>query len=73
MLKDAQRYIPLLKNIHSTDSLYQTKAVLKMTENNDGRPIYYHKNYQIPNFHLVLGGKIDNVYDIIEEINLQGL
>ncbi len=73
MLKDAQRYIPLLKDIHSADSLFQTKAILKMTENNDGRPIYYHKNYQIPNFHLVLGGKIDNVYDIIEEINLQGL
>jgi glycine/D-amino acid oxidase-like deaminating enzyme len=73
MLKDAQRYIPQLKNLHSDDSLFQTKAVLKMTENNDGRPIYFHKNYQIPNFHLVMGGKIDNVYDIIEEINSQGL
>ncbi len=73
MLKDVVRYLPVLSKCHSEESLYQTKAVLKITENNDGRPIYYHKDYGIPNFHQILGGKIDNVYDIINEIDSQGL
>lgn len=73
MIKDISRYIPLLKNQDSTDSIYQTKTVLEINENNDGRPILFKKNYQIPNFHIVLGGKIDNVFDIIDEIKNQGL
>jgi L-2-hydroxyglutarate oxidase LhgO len=73
MLNDAIRYLPMLKKCYSDESLFQTKAVLNIAENNDGRPIYYHKNYHVPNFHQIMGGKIDNVYDIIEEIESQGL
>ncbi len=73
MAKDVIRYLPGLNALISSESLFQSKAVLQVTENNDGRPIYYHKNYGIANFHLILGGKIDNVYDIIEEIESQGL
>jgi len=73
MKKDICRYIPSLKSIKSTESIYQTKTILEVNENNDGRPILFRKNYKIPNFHVVLGGKIDNVFDIIDEISSHGL
>ena len=27
------------------------------------------KNYGLKNFHCIMGGKIDNVYDVIEQLN----
>ncbi|QQG47075.1 MAG: FAD-dependent oxidoreductase [Candidatus Woesebacteria bacterium] len=68
MYKDAKRYIPILKDMKFEQSLFETKTVLLDKEENDGRPILYKKNYEIPGFHVVMGGKIDNIYDIIYEI-----
>lgn len=68
MIKDIERYIPRLKGIKSKGSLYEIKTVLIQNETSDARPILFKKNYGIKNFHVIMGGKIDNVYDIIEEI-----
>lgn len=68
MLKDAQRYVPLLKNVNVKGSLYETKTLLILNEVSDARPILYKKDHGIKNFYVVMGGKIDNIYDIIEEI-----
>ncbi len=71
MIKDAQRYIPSLKGLKSLGSIWETKTLLIENEANDRRPILYRKDYGIKNFHIVMGGKIDNIYDAIDEIKRQ--
>lgn len=68
MIKDAQRYIPSLKNVKYKDSLFEIKTILMENELNDGRPILYRQNHGINNFHIVMGGKIDNIYDILSKV-----
>lgn len=69
MIKDASRYIPSLEDSVYVKSLFETKTVLVSHEASDGRPILYRKNYGIPNFHIIMGGKIDNIYDVIDEVS----
>jgi glycine/D-amino acid oxidase-like deaminating enzyme len=73
MIKDAARYIPLLQRTIYNSSFYQIKTILISNEKNDGRPILFQKDYTIKNHHVVLGGKLDNVYDILEKFSTQGL
>lgn len=68
MIKDAARFIPELKRAEYADSLYEIRTVLAEYEVNDARPILFKKDYGIPGFHIVMGGKLDNIYDILEEI-----
>lgn len=68
MLKDAQRFIPLLKDVKYKGSLYEVKTLLTVNETNDARPILFRKDYGIKNSFVIMGGKIDNVYDIVTEI-----
>ncbi|PLR90814.1 amino acid oxidase [Bacillus sp. T33-2] len=69
MLKDAQRYIPTLSEAKYVDSIFEIKTVLLQNEEDDGRPILYRENYGFKNFFNIMGGKIDNIYDILERIN----
>ena len=46
----------------------KVKTVLQQNENNDGRPILYRKDYGFKNFDIVMGGKIDNIYDVCREM-----
>ena len=66
MLKSAMRFIPLLQQCKYVDSLFEVKVVSAYNENDDGRPIIFANNYGIQNFSNILGGKIDNIYDILE-------
>jgi glycine/D-amino acid oxidase-like deaminating enzyme len=68
MLKDAQRYIPAIKEAEYVDSIYEIKTVLLQNEDDDGRPILYRKNYGIAGLYNIMGGKIDNIYDILESV-----
>jgi hypothetical protein len=42
--------------------------VLPRSETDDSRPILFRPDHGIPNYHVVLGGKIDNVYDVADEL-----
>jgi len=64
MIRDAQRFLPCLREAKYTDSLYETKTVLPKNEVDDGRPILFKPHYGLKNLFVVLGGKIDNIYDI---------
>lgn len=70
MINDACRYIPDIGKALYKESLFEVKTVQTKNENDDGRPILYNKDYHIKNFSNIMGGKIDNIYDIIESINL---
>lgn len=68
MIKDAQRYLPILGQSEYLESIYETKTILAEKERSDARPILYRKDYGIKGFHIVMGGKVDNIYDIFYEI-----
>lgn len=64
MIRDASRYMPLLENCQYRDSLWEVKTILPRSEIDDSRPILFKKHQGLQNLTCILGGKIDNVYDI---------
>lgn len=68
MVRDAARFLPTATGCRYRDSLWEVKTVLPRSETDDSRPILFRRDYGLPNYHLVMGGKIDNVYDVAEEI-----
>ena len=70
MRRDAARYVPLLTNARYERSLWEIKTVLPINESDDGRPILFQTNVGLRNCHCVLGAKIDNIYDVLEQIDL---
>ena len=64
MLRDAQRYLPILTQAQPIESLFEVKTVLINNETDDGRPILFDR---LPNTQVfsVLGGKVDNIYDVL--------
>jgi glycine/D-amino acid oxidase-like deaminating enzyme len=74
MIRDASRYLPVIAKSRYRESLFEVKTVLEKNESDDGRPILFHESLQTPRLYSVLGGKIDNIYDILESIDeLPGL
>ncbi|MFN6943711.1 MAG: FAD-dependent oxidoreductase [Cytophagaceae bacterium] len=68
MAKDAIRYMPILKDCIYKESLYEVKTILPSSEFDDSRPIYFNKNTGIKKFYCIMGGKIDNIYDMEDEV-----
>jgi len=69
MIRDASRYIPLMIHSKYIDSIFEIKTVLVANESNDGRPILFEKSREINGFYSILGGKLDNIFDVIEKLN----
>ena len=69
MLRDASRFIPLLANARYKKSLFEVKTILLDNELDDGRPILLEKNQTIPHCISILGGKIDNIYDVLASLS----
>jgi len=68
MIRDAQRFIPTIAEAKYVRSLYEIKTTLPENELDDGRPIMFKENHGFKNLFLVLGGKLDNIYDVITAI-----
>lgn len=68
MVRDVQRYIPDVAKAEYRDSLFEVKTVLVKNETDDGRPILFEEYPDLAGLYSVLGGKIDNIYDILERI-----
>lgn len=66
MMRDAARYLPSVAGAGYVESLFEVKTVLAKNESDDGRPILFERHPELPGCYSVLGGKIDNVYDILE-------
>jgi len=69
ILRDSSRYIPILQNSLYVDSIFEVKTVLTRNESDDGRPILFEKSTKLPGCYSILGGKIDNIYDILEKLD----
>lgn len=71
MLRDVERYIPSVRGARYVESLFEVKTVLVMNENTDARPILFEKHTGLPGCYSVLGGKIDNLYDVLEKLDAE--
>jgi glycine/D-amino acid oxidase-like deaminating enzyme len=71
MLKDAQRYVPALQDAEYVRSLFEIKTVLLQNEVDDGRPILCRRDYGLENFYVILGAKIDNIYDVLQTLDAE--
>lgn len=68
MVRDAARLLPALARAEYRGSIWEVKTVLPRSETDDSRPILFRPDHGIPNYHVVLGGKIDNVYDVAHDL-----
>lgn len=68
MIRDAARYLPAMADARPTGSLFEIKTVLPRSDGDDSRPILVHQHVELPGLVSVLGGKIDSVYDVEDEL-----
>jgi glycine/D-amino acid oxidase-like deaminating enzyme len=66
MVRDAARFVPRIRDTRYVDSLWEVKTVLPQSESNDSRPILYHQDAGNPRATIIMGAKIDNVYDVCD-------
>lgn len=66
MQSDATRFLPVISGVDYAESLWETKCLLPRSESNDSRPILLKQNHGMNGLHVVLGGKIDNVFDVLD-------
>jgi hypothetical protein len=69
MVRDASRFMPTLSTSQKMESLFEIKTVLVMNEGDDGRPILFEEQERLPGCISVLGGKLDNIYDVFERLD----
>jgi hypothetical protein len=71
MIRDVSRFVPEVRKASYVDSLYEVKTVLVKNESDDGRPILFEKHPELPGCYSILGGKIDNIYDVLEKLEVE--
>jgi glycine/D-amino acid oxidase-like deaminating enzyme len=69
MVRDVGRYLPAVMDAKYVESLFEVKTVLVKNESDDGRPILFEKYTELPGCYSILGGKIDNIYDVLEKLD----
>lgn len=69
MVRDVGRYLPAIHDAVYVDSLFEIKTVLIKNEGDDGRPILFEKHQGMQGCYSILGGKIDNIYDVLEKLD----
>jgi glycine/D-amino acid oxidase-like deaminating enzyme len=68
MYADVVRYLPAAAGMRHRDSLYEVKTVLTRSSDDDSRPILFRRDLGPRGYTCVLGGKLDNIYDVLEEL-----
>jgi len=68
MVRDAERYLPAMRNTRYVDSLFEVKTLMPRSEQDDSRPILLRRSAEFPGCINVLGAKIDSVYDVEEAL-----
>lgn len=73
MIREASRYLPVLQEARHVDSLFEVKTVLAKNETDDGRPILFERHDTLRGCFTVMGGKIDNIFDVLEKLDAEPL
>ena len=69
MIKASERLMPCLSECIYRDSLWEVKTILPLSDIDDGRPILFRPSEELPGLVHLMGGKIDNIYDIPQELD----
>jgi glycine/D-amino acid oxidase-like deaminating enzyme len=69
MLRDARRYLPALEGAVHVRSLFDIKTIPEGTQGDDARPILFHRDSVAPRLVSVLGGKLDNIFDVYDYVD----
>lgn len=69
MQMDAARFLPCLAECRYVRSLWEVKTVLPLNEVDDARPILFRACEELPGLYHLLGGKIDNIFDVLHELD----
>ena len=64
IVRDATRYVPAMARAIHVKSLYDVKTLVTSQNVDDGRPILFHHDVQNSRIVSILGGKIDNIFDV---------
>ncbi len=65
MKRSASLYVPSVDYVKKTGAIREIKTFLVNSEDNDSRPILFVR-HSIQNCYSILGGKLDNVFDMLE-------
>lgn len=69
MVRDAARLLPVISGAVHKESLFEIKAVLSGNALDDGRPILVEGVLAPGSVVSVLGGKLDNIFDVLATID----
>ena len=69
MIRDARRYLPVLEGAVHVRSLFDIKTLPEGTHGDDARPILYHRDSVAPRLISILGGKLDNIFDVYDFVD----
>ena len=69
MVRDAQRYLPIMRDTRYVDSIWEVKTIMPRSEQDDSRPILLRRSDEYPACLTVLGAKLDSVYDVEEALD----
>ncbi len=69
MVRDSARYLPLLSRAEHKDSLIEIKVLLVANDSDDGRPILVEGEPAPGQVVSLLGGKLDNIFDVLSAID----
>lgn len=69
MVRDGARYVGSLEKVKYSRSLFELKALALENQREEGRPILEVPNHGIENFHIILGSKIDNIFDLLDRVD----
>jgi len=65
MIRDAQRFVPCIQNVLVVEPLIDVKTLMTKTAVDDARPILFHRDTAMPGLVSIMGGKIDNIFDVL--------
>ena len=60
------RCIPDMIDMKHLGDICERKAVFLQNDGDDGRPIMFRENYGFRGFDVIVGAKLDNIYDILD-------
>jgi glycine/D-amino acid oxidase-like deaminating enzyme len=69
MIRDAQRFVPSIQNVEVVKPLVDVKTLMTKTAVDDARPILFHRDGAMPGLVSIMGGKIDNIFDVLTHID----
>jgi glycine/D-amino acid oxidase-like deaminating enzyme len=69
MMRDARRYLPSIAEARYMRSIFEIKTLADGTQMDDARPILLHRDPAAPGIVSILGGKLDNIFDVYHSVD----